>query len=164
MKYTDINYLPQRQMDANTLPICSPFSGKIRALSEHPEAFFSYGTLGPGIIVELSNHKILSPFDGTLLQVKNAGTEFILQAKNGLKILINLHFDQQLDIHHTHIAQLNGSKICKGQRIAYFDLRELTKPLLATLILLNGHQLRPMYYSLSQVIAGVDTLLTLTKK
>lgn len=164
MQNNDIIYLPQQQIQTNTLTICSPFSGKVLPLSEHPEPFFSYGTLGPGIMVELTSHKILSPFDGILLQVKNAGGEFILQANNGLKILINLHFDQQINIHHTHIAQLNGSKIVKGQRLAYFDLRDLNTPLLASLILLNGHQLKPMYFSLSHVNAGNDTLLTLTKK
>ncbi|MCQ8876948.1 PTS glucose transporter subunit IIA [Pseudoalteromonas shioyasakiensis] len=164
MNSTDIIYLPQQQLDTNTIAICSPFSGKVRPLNEHPEAFFRYGTLGPGIMVELSSHKILSPFDGVLLQARNAGTEFILQASNGLKILINLHFDQQFDIHHTHIAQLNNSKISKGQRLAYFDLRDLKVPLIASLILLNGHQLKPMYYSLSHVSAGTDNLLTLTKK
>ena len=164
MKYTDISYLPQRQLAANSIAICSPFSGKVVPLSEHPEPFFSYGTLGPGIMVALSNHKILAPFDGTLMQVKNAGTEFILQANNGLKVLLNLYLDQQQHIKHTHIAQLNGSKITKGQRLAYFDLRDLNSPLLASLILLNGHQLKPIHYSLSQVTAGVDTLLTLTKK
>ncbi|MDN3377349.1 MULTISPECIES: PTS glucose transporter subunit IIA [unclassified Pseudoalteromonas] len=164
MQNNDITYLPQQQIQTNTLSICSPFSGKVLPLSEHPEPFFSYGTVGPGIMVELTSHKILSPFDGILLQVKNAGCEFILQAKNGLKVLINLHLDKQLDIHHTHIAQLNGSKIAKGQRLAYFDLRDLNTPLLASLILLNGHQLKPMYFSLSHVTAGTDTLLTLTKK
>ena len=115
-------------------------------------------------MVQLSNHKILAPFDGTLLQVKNAGTEFILQAKNGLKVLINLTILSSQHITHTHIAQLNGSKICKGQRLAYFDLRELDTPMLASLILLNGHSLGTFHFSHSQVNAGVDTLLTIIKK
>lgn len=164
MKNLEISYLPQRQLTPNSIAICSPFSGKVMPLNEHPEPFFSYGTLGPGIMVALSNHKILAPFDGTLVQVKNAGTEFILQANNGLKVLLNLHLDPQQHIKHTHIAQLNGSKVSKGQRLAYFDLRDLSSPLLGCLILLNGHQLIPMHYSLSHVSAGIDTLLTITKK
>ncbi|WP_283710827.1 PTS sugar transporter subunit IIA [Pseudoalteromonas prydzensis] len=164
MKNLEISYLPQRQLTPNSIAICSPFSGKVMPLNEHPEPFFSYGTLGPGIMVALSNHKILAPFDGTLVQVKNAGTEFILQANNGLKVLLNLQLDPQQHIKQTHIAQLNGSKVTKGQRLAYFDLRDLSSPLLACLILLNGHQLTPMHYSLSHVSAGIDTLLTITKK
>ena len=164
MKIPDISYLPQRQLTSNSFAICSPFSGKVVPLSEHPEPFFSYGTLGPGIMVALSNHKVLAPFDGTLMQVKNAGTEFILKANNGLKVLLNLHLGPQQPIKQTHIAQLNGSKVSKGQRLAYFDQRDLCSPLLASLILLNGHQLIPMHYSLSHVSAGIDTLLTITKK
>jgi len=164
MKHIDITFSPKAQTDRANLHITSPFTGKVRPLNDHPEPFFKFGTLGPGIIVELTSHKVLAPFDGTLVQVKNAGTEFILQAKNGLKVLINLHIDQQVDILQTHIAQLNGSQIVKGQRLAYFDLRNLHTPLLATLILLNGHQLTPIHYSLSHVSAGIDTLLTLTKK
>ena len=164
MKAQQLDYLAVNKTPNNAITITSPFTGKVRSLSDHPEPFFKFGTLGPGIMVELTSHKVLAPFDGILIQVKNAGTEFILQAKNGLKLLINLHIDQQIDMLHTHIAQLNGSKIVKGQRLAYFDLRNLNTPLLATLILLNGHQLTPIYYSLSHVSAGIDTLLTLTKK
>ncbi|NMR27474.1 PTS sugar transporter [Pseudoalteromonas sp. NEC-BIFX-2020_015] len=165
MKYSDISYLPQRQLDPNSISICSPFSGRVRPLSEHPEPFFSYGILGRGIIVELTSHKILAPFNGTLLQVKNAGSEFILKANNGLKVLLTLHLDtHQHHIAHTHIAQLGGSKIIKGERLAYFDLRELKTPLLATMILLNGNRLGAVHYGLSHVTAGVDSLLTITKK
>lgn len=164
MKPQTIDYLAQNKLPRHAINITSPFSGKVIALNEHPEPLFRLGTLGPGIMVQLSNHKILAPFDGTLLQAKNAGTEFILQAKNGLKVLINLTIASSQHITHTHIAQLNGSKISKGQRLAYFDLRELDTPMLASLILLNGHSLGTFHFSHLQVNAGVDTLLTIIKK
>jgi phosphotransferase system IIA component len=107
---------------------------------------------------------VLAPFNGTLLQVKSGGCEFILKAKNGLKVLINLAVPDSQTLTHTHIAQLNGSKITKGQRLAYFDLRELDTPILASLIILNGHDLGTFHYSHPQVNAGVDTLLTIIKK
>ncbi|WP_404343121.1 PTS glucose transporter subunit IIA [Pseudoalteromonas mariniglutinosa] len=166
MKTLDVSFLPERALKKNALmAITSPFSGRVRPLSEHPEAFFKYATLGPGIMVELSNHKILAPFDGTLLQIKNAGTEYILQANNGLRLLLNLYFEAPLEhLNHTHIAQLHGSKINKGERLAYFDLRDLSSPMLASLSILNCQQLGAIFYSLSQVSAGIDTLLTITKK
>ncbi|ALQ08351.1 PTS glucose transporter subunit IIA [Pseudoalteromonas fuliginea] len=164
MKAQKVEYIAQNKIPRNAINITSPFSGKVLELNEHPEPLFRFGTLGPGIIVQLTNHKILAPFDGTLLQVKNAGTEFILQAKNGLKVLINLTISTSQPITHTHIAQLNGSKIIKGQRLAYFDLRELDTPMLASLILLNGHNLGTFHYSHSLVQAGEDTLLTIIKK
>ena len=121
--------------------------------------------MGPGISAELTSHNIIAPFDGTLLQVKNAGKEYLLQANNGLKILINLYFSSEDDhINHTNIAKLNGNKISQGERLAYFDLRELTRPMIGTLCVLNAANLGPLYFSLSQVTAGVDTLLTVTKK
>jgi len=164
MKAQKIDYLAQNKTPLNAINITSPFTGKVIELKEHPEPFFRFGTLGPGIMVQLTSHKILAPFDGTLLQVKNAGTEFILQANNGLKALINLTIFDSQSITYTHIAQLNGSKICKGQRLAYFDLRELDTPMLASLILLNGHNLGTFHYSHSHVNAGEDTLLTIIKK
>ncbi|AQQ01152.1 MULTISPECIES: PTS glucose transporter subunit IIA [Pseudoalteromonas] len=164
MKAQKIQYIAQNKIPKNAINITSPFSGKVLELNEHSEPLFRFGTLGPGIMVQLTHHKILAPFDGTLLQVKNAGTEFVLQAKNGLKILINLTIPDSQSIMHTHIAQLNGSKIIKGQRLAYFDLRELDSPLLASLILLNGHHLGTFHHSHPQVKAGEDTLLTIIKK
>jgi phosphotransferase system IIA component len=164
MKTKIIDYLAQNKTPYNAIIITSPFTGKVIAMSDHPDPFFRFGTLGPGIMVQLTSHKILAPFDGTLLQVKNAGTEFILQAKNGLKILINLTIPSSQPITHTHIAQLNGTQITKGQRLAYFDLRELDNPMLASLILLNGHNLGTFHYSHSHVNAGADTLLTIIKK
>ncbi|UJX26940.1 PTS glucose transporter subunit IIA [Pseudoalteromonas sp. CF6-2] len=162
----EVTYQSQRALRKNqVMAIKSPFTGRVKPISEHPEAFFRFSTLGPSISVELTSHNIVAPFDGTLLQVKNAGKEYILQAKNGLKILINLHFSSLSEhINHTRIAKLNDSKISQGQRLAYFDLRELSSPMIATLCVLNSQQLGPLYYSLSQVSAGVDTLLTVTKK
>ena len=164
MKAQTIEYLALNKTPRSAILITSPFTGKVIELKEHPEPFFRFGTLGPGIMVQLTSHKILAPFDGTLLQVKNTGTEFILQANNGLKAMINLTIPDSQSITHTHIAQLNGSKICKGQRLAYFDLRELDTPILASLILLNGHNLGTFHYSHSHVNADVDTLLTIIKK
>jgi PTS system glucose-specific IIA component len=162
----DVQYLPERSLrKARCMAIKSPFTGRVKSMAEHPEPFFRYATVGPGICVELTSHNIIAPFDGTLLQVKNAGKEYILQAKNGLKILLNLSFSSiEEHISHTNIAKLNGSKISQGERLAYFDLRELSSPMLGTVCVLNSHNLGPLYYSLSQVIAGVDTLLTVTKK
>lgn len=164
MKATAVEYLAQNKLPATAIKITSPFSGKVTDLNQHPEPFFKFSTLGPTAMVSLSNHKILAPFDGTLVQVKNAGCEFILQANNGLKVLINLSITPEQHITHTHIAQLNGSKISKGQRLAYFDLRELDTPLIGSLVLLNGHNLGSFYYSHSHVNAGVDPLLSIIKK
>ena len=108
MKAQTIEYLALNKTSRNAILITSPFTGKVIPLQEHPEPIFRFGILGPGITVKLSSHKILAPFDGTLLQVKNAGTEFILQAKNGLKVLINLTITGSQSITHTHIAQLNN--------------------------------------------------------
>ncbi|TMO23856.1 MULTISPECIES: PTS glucose transporter subunit IIA [Pseudoalteromonas] len=162
----EVQYLPERSLrKARCMAIKSPFSGRVKSINEHPEPFFRFATLGPGISVELTSHNIIAPFDGTLLQVKNAGKEYILQAKNGLKVLLNLSFSSvEEHINHTNIAKLNGSKISQGERLAYFDLRELSSPMLGTLCVLNSQHLGPLYYSLSQVTAGVDTLLTVTKK
>jgi sugar PTS system EIIA component len=164
MKPQTVDYLPLNHIPSQGIKITSPFSGKVLPLAQHPEAFFRFATLGPGLMVQLSSHKIVAPFSGTLLQAKNAGTEFILQANNGLKVLINLTLPATQAITRSHIAQLNGSKIVKGQRLAYFDMRELEQPLLASLILLNGHHLGALHFSHSQVNAGVDTLLTLIIK
>ncbi|ATG58028.1 MULTISPECIES: PTS glucose transporter subunit IIA [Pseudoalteromonas] len=164
MKAQPIELIAQNKIPRDAINITSPFTGKVVELSNHPEPLFSFGTLGPGVMVQATSHKILSPFDGVLLQVKNAGTEFILQAKNGLKILINLTLPASAAITHTHIAQLNGSQVLKGQRLAYFDLRELDSPMLGSLILLNGHNLGTFHYSHLHVKAAEDTLLTIIKK
>jgi len=164
MRAQKIDYQAANKLMHNAINISSPFTGKVLVMDAHPDPFFRFGTLGPGIMVNLTSHKVLSPFDGTLLAVRNAGTEFILKAKNGLKVLINLTFPDPQSITHTHIAQLNGSAITKGQRLAYFDLRELDSAIFASLILLNGHDLGTFHYSHSHVNAGVDTLLTIIKK
>lgn len=164
MKYQNVSYLAKNKIGPHAIQITSPFSGRVIPISEHPEPFFRFATLGPGIMVSLSSHKVIAPFNGILLQVKNAGTEFVLRANNGLKLLINLAVPESDTMTHTHIAQLNGSKISKGQRLAYFDKRELDSPILASLILLNGHNLGTFHYSHPQVNAGVDTLLTIIRK
>ena len=109
----EVQYIPERSLrKARCMAIKSPFTGRVKSISEHPEPFFRFATLGPGISVELTSHNIIAPFDGTLLQVKNAGKEYILQAKNGLKVLLNLSFSSvEAHINHTNIAKLNGSKI-----------------------------------------------------
>ncbi|MGO2168836.1 PTS glucose transporter subunit IIA [Pseudoalteromonas sp.] len=106
-------------------------------------------------MVKLNKHKILAPFDGKLVQVKNAGTEFILQANNGLKVLFNLYVKQSLALpEHTYLAQINTSKITHGQQLAYFDLRQFKRPLLASLTILNALKNSNVFYSLNYVDAG----------
>lgn len=164
MKSEDVSYLTKNKIGKGAIQITSPFTGTVMAMEEHPEPFFRFGTLGPGVIVSLSSHKILAPFNGVLLQAKSGGCEFILKANNGLKVLINLAVPNSQTLMHTHIAQLSDSKITKGQRLAYFDLRELDSPILASLIILNGHNVGTFHYSHPHVNAGVDTLLTIIKK
>ncbi|MGO3301145.1 MAG: PTS glucose transporter subunit IIA [Pseudoalteromonas sp.] len=114
-----------------------------------------FGILGSGIMVKLNKHKILAPFDGKLVQVKNAGTEFILQTNNGLKVLLNLYVKQSPTLpEHTYLAQINTSKITRGQQLAYFDLRQLKQPLLASLTILNALKNSNVFYSLNYVDAG----------
>lgn len=166
MNKRDIGFLPLSNLNKQPhFHIVSPCTGKTKLLSQHPEPFFCHGTLGPGIVIEMTSHKVLAPYDGKLLQLKNAGTEFILQANNGLKVLINLYAEHPLsEVNHRHLAQLTDSNISKGQQLAYFDLRDLSSPVLASVIILNSDKLGPLYYSLNQVTAGIDPILTLTKK
>ncbi|MBQ4832566.1 PTS glucose transporter subunit IIA [Pseudoalteromonas sp. MMG010] len=164
MNALQVTYKAQNTLPLNSLNIASPFTGKVLSIDTHPVAFFRYSTLGPSVLVELSSHKILAPFNGKLLQVKNAGTEFVLQADNGIKLLLNLHIIAKKPLSHTRITQLNGKNITHSQQLAYFDLLELESPILASVVLLNGHNLGRFHFSHTHVNAGIDPILSIIKK
>ena len=159
-----ISYAPINSIDQPLLHLASPFSGKVTPLSSHPDPLFSQGMLGRGICVQLSSFKIVSPVHGTIEQIKQHGTEFIISAQNGLKILVNIRIPTEYSAPQYQTFNAFGkTTIQQGELLAYFDIPASVTPAIGSVILINAEKLGPCYYPLKQVSAGQDPLVTLTK-
>ncbi|MBQ4850066.1 PTS glucose transporter subunit IIA [Pseudoalteromonas sp. MMG012] len=157
--YTPINAIPNPFMH-----LASPFSGKVLPLSSHPEHLFSQGMLGRGVCVQLSSCKVVSPVHGTIEQINRHGTEYIITAQNGLKVLVNILIPAEYSSAQYQTANAFGkTDIQQGEILAYFDIPSSVAPTMGSLVLINAEKLGPCYHPLKQVSAGQDPLITLTK-
>lgn len=161
---SQVSHLPINSIERPILNIASPFTGRVVPASSHPNPLISTGTLGKGICVEMTNFKIVTPISGTIKQVRRKGCEFIIEANNGLKILINILLPQEYQEYDHHTLNiLTRSSINQGEVIAYFDLPMTKGFAWGTMIVLNAESLGPCYHPLKQVTAGKDPLITITK-
>lgn len=160
-----LTFCSQAQLPQLNFHFLSPFSGQVFPLDDYPEPLVASGLLGQGVCIKVQQHKLLAPFDGELITVNDAAREWQLQAKNGLKLAIYLHIDEQhLPLNKLQLSHVNRQPIRAGEQLAYYDLRTFKKPLMAAIIVQNHARLGALYCCHKHVQAGADPLLFLTKK
>ncbi|OHU97210.1 PTS sugar transporter [Pseudoalteromonas byunsanensis] len=162
---TPVEYAPITTIDSPLMHLASPFTGKVLPLLAHPDPLFAKGMLGRGVCVDMSSNKVCSPVTGTIERIKRKGSEFIIVADNGLKLLVHIQLPPDCNaMERQPINAFGKEHVTQGEVLAYFDLTGSNSRMLGTLIVLNADKLGPCYYPLKQVNAGQDPLLTITKK
>lgn len=78
---------------SKTLEILSPMSGRILALEDIEDRGFSEKTLGDGIAIELTDGKVIAPFDGEITSSYKSNHCLVIRSKDGIELLIHIGMD-----------------------------------------------------------------------
>ena len=73
--------------------IISPQTGRITSLREIPDEVFSEKILGDGAAIVPEENIVVSPVDGEIVQLADAGHVYCIKSDDGLDILIHIGVD-----------------------------------------------------------------------
>lgn len=106
--------------------IASPAKGEAVPLTEVPDPTFAEGMLGRGAAVRLTEGKIFSPVDGTVVSIFPTKHAIGLESSDGVEILIHVGIDTvQLDGKYFEAAVADGQQVKKGDLLLTCDLDKI---------------------------------------
>lgn len=143
-------------------------NGRAVALSEVPDPAFSEKMLGDGIAIIPSDDKILSPVDGTVVDVTETLHAYCVQTEDGLDVLIHIGIDTvKLKGEGFKSLVKAGDKVKAGQPLAQADIKfiqekgfEIYTPVLIT----NMDAVKDISVSIGNVQAGKTCVITYSCK
>ncbi len=112
----------------------SPLSGKVLNLTEVPDKVFSEKILGDGFAIDPSEGKVLSPVDGTIVNVFKTGHALGLETETGVEILIHVGIDTvKMNGDGFEALVQYGQKVKVGQELIRFDLEKVRSQATSTI-------------------------------
>ncbi len=108
--------------------VFSPLNGQVIPLSSVKDPVFADGILGKGAAVLPSEGKLVSPVNGTILNIFPTFHAIGIQSEEGLEILIHLGFDTvelQGKYFKSNISE--GDKVSVGDLLIEFQAEEIKK-------------------------------------
>lgn len=124
----------------------TPLQGRVMALNEVEDKVFAEGTMGEGYAVELSNGKVLAPFNGEVIMTFPTKHAFGLRRDDGLEVLIHLGMDTvELEGKGFKMFVEKGNRIKQGDTIAEVDInyvKEQGKSLVSPVVFTNKEEVK----------------------
>ena len=114
--------------EINNKIFATPLEGRAMPLKEVEDKVFSEGMMGEGYAVELSNGKVVAPFNGEVIMSFPTKHAFGLRRDDGLEILIHLGMDTvELEGKGFTVFVEEGTYINQGDTIAQVDIDYVKK-------------------------------------
>jgi PTS system glucose-specific IIA component len=146
------------------IDISSPLTGKVVPMDEVPHTLFTARMFGEGIAIKPTGYQVLAPFAGTMLHFPELANQLRLQAKNGLRLQIQLGIDSHLMMGEGFKRVVKqGETFEQGQLLAEFSLVKMKRQLpsiLCPITLLNSDKVKGIQAHYFQVVAGEDKIMT----
>ena len=156
----DRSYLARRSFDIVRLERSYLARRSIQDIS----ALFTARMFGEGIAIKPSGYQVLAPFAGTMLHFPELANQIRLQAKNGLRLQIQLGIDSHLMMGEGFKRIIKqGETFEQGQLLAEFSLVKMKRQLpsiLCPITLLNSDKIKGIQGHYFQVIAAEDKIMT----
>lgn len=106
--------------------IFSPLNGQVIPLSNVKDPVFADGILGKGAAILPSEGRLISPVNGTILNVFPTLHAIGIQSDDGLEILIHLGFDTvELEGKYFKSNISEGDKVSVGDLLIEFQIEEI---------------------------------------
>lgn len=144
----------------------SPVSGITKNLNEIEDKAFASGAMGEGFAVELTDGKVVAPFDGEVMVCFPTGHAYGLKSTDGTEILIHIGMDTvQLDGKGFDVKVEAGQKIKQGDVLVQVDLdyvKSQGKPLTTPIVFTDGSHIELLKKN-SNISIGDDNIIKITK-
>ena len=144
----------------------SPVSGITKNLNEIEDKAFASGAMGEGFAVELTDGKVIAPFDGEVMVCFPTGHAYGLKSTDGTEILIHIGMDTvQLDGKGFDVKVEAGQKIKQGDVLVQVDLdyvKSQGKPLTTPIVFTDGSHIELLKKN-SNISIGDDDIIKITK-
>lgn len=123
----------------------SPFQGKMMVLSEVEDKVFSEGLMGDGFAVELSDGKVVAPFNGKVIMTFPTKHAYGLRRHDGVEVLLHIGMDTvELKGEGFNNYVEDGQEIKVGDVICKVDLKSIQanhKSLVSPVIFTSGQRI-----------------------
>lgn len=144
----------------------SPVTGKTRKLSEIEDKAFASGAMGEGFAVELTDGKVVAPFDGEVMVCFPTGHAYGLKSTDGTEILIHIGMDTvQLDGKGFDVKVEAGQQIKRGDLLVNVDLdyvKSQGKPLTTPIVFTDGSHIELLKEN-AEISTGDEDIVKITK-
>lgn len=144
----------------------SPVTGKTRKLSEIEDKAFASGAMGEGFAVELTDGKVVAPFDGEVMVCFPTGHAYGLKSTDGTEILIHIGMDTvQLDGKGFDVKVEAGQQIKRGDLLVNVDLdyvKSQGKPLTTPIVFTDGSHVELLKEN-TDISTGDEDIVKITK-
>lgn len=144
----------------------SPVMGKTRKLSEIEDKAFASGAMGEGFAVELTDGKVVAPFDGEVMVCFPTGHAYGLKSTDGTEILIHIGMDTvQLDGKGFDVKVEAGQQIKRGDLLVNVDLdyvKSQGKPLTTPIVFTDGSHIELLKEN-TDISTGDEDIVKITK-
>ena len=137
--------------------IVAPLSGESVPLEKVPDEAFSQKMVGDGLAIIPSDGYLVSPFEGTVIQVFDTKHAYILKSNDGVEILIHIGINTvKLNGQGFENKVSNNQKVKKGDLLSIVDFNFISKQRLSTftpIIFTNIEQFN-MKFNFTQLNCG----------
>lgn len=147
--------------------IVSPQTGRITTVREIPDEVFSERILGDGIAVIPQENIIVSPVNGEIMQLADAGHVYCIKSDDGLNILIHVGVDTiGMKGRGFKYFVRAGQKVKAGEPIGEADINLIEQSGYSTytaVLITNMDAIENMEYVLGDAQAGKTSVISYTK-
>ena len=159
---------PVAKEESKTVAIKAPLTGEMNALSDVPDPVFAEKMMGDGFAITPTEGKVVSPFDGEIVQVFHTKHAIGIRSNEGVEILIHVGLEtvklngEGFDAHVTE-----GQKVNAGDHLLTFNLdyiKENAKSTITPVIFTNGDALANIdIKATGSIQAGTDAAIATLK-
>jgi multiphosphoryl transfer protein len=150
----------------NTLVLKAPLSGHLMPLERVPDPVFAQKMVGDGVSIDPVSQRLLSPCDGTVVQVHSAGHAVTIATAGGVEVMIHIGLDTvQLKGRGFTPAVKAGEVVATGALLIEFDADYIAthaKSLLTQVVVTTMDRVAALTPRSGSVTAGSDAILELT--
>ncbi|GAA5219026.1 phosphoenolpyruvate--protein phosphotransferase [Corallincola platygyrae] len=148
-----------------SLQLKAPLSGYIRSIEDVPDPVFAQKMVGDGIAIDPTSQVLMSPVDGTVIQIHPAKHAVTIRSEQGVEILMHIGLDTVLLKGEGFFPLVSeGERVTQGQPLVDFDADQIAlnaRSLLTIIIITNGDLVHAYQYGSGHVEAEQNTVLEL---
>ncbi len=124
------------QHSAADLPLTAPVGGETVPMKQIPDVMFSSGVIGRCIGIMPENGHILSPCDGTVVEIADTSHALTFRTDDGMEILLLVGIDTfTLNGHGLRPLVTEGETVTRGQAVMEADLDRIREAGLSPIII-----------------------------